>query len=184
MKSVRPHEINPAVFVWAGVSDVRAEVSRGGPRHPESRRRRLCGAGKQHLLRTEAQARLQTAGPAGSRQRTCGWHLFNVTGCTLVYVSSQPPQRSMSSLSICLSGTPALLTVTRSSLLPLCLCHVRRVELWLSGFPEARQTSVCLLVLVWCSKTNTGWMCVCVNITNTHNLRHSFMKLIPCVCSI
>lgn len=59
-----------------------------------------------------------------------------------------------------------------------CLCHVRRVLLWLSGFPEARQTSVYLLFLVWCSKANTGWMCVCVNITNTHNLRErdSFMK--------
>ena len=94
--------------MWAGVSDVRAEVSRGGPHHPEGRWRGLLGAGKQHLSWAETQARLQTAGPAGSRQRTRGWHLFNVTGCMLVYISSQLPQRSMSSLSICLSGTPAL----------------------------------------------------------------------------
>lgn len=143
VKSVHLHETNPAVFVWAGVSDVRTEVSRRGPRHPEGRRRRLRGAGKQHLLWAEAQARVQTAGPAGSRQRTCGWHLFNVTRCMLAYVSSQPPQRSMSSLSLCLSGTWALLTDSLSSL-PLSCQTGTTLTFWISR----GETDICLSLVL------------------------------------
>lgn len=147
----------PLPFVWAGVSDVRSEVSRGGPRHPEGHRRRLPGAREQHLLRTEAQARLQTARPAGSGQWTRGCRLFIATQCMLASVSSQPPQGSASSLSICLSGTLALPSVS------LPLCHVRRAALWRSGLPEARHT---LLVSVCCCSTNIEGMCVWGNITH------------------
>lgn len=71
--------VRVCVCASAGIPGVRSSVSRGSVRDPEGGGGRLRGAGEQHLLRAEAQARLQTAGPARPGQRTCGWRSFTVT---------------------------------------------------------------------------------------------------------
>lgn len=140
----------------AGVSGVRSPVPGGSQQHSEGRRGRLRCAGKQHLLREEAQTRLQTAGPARPGQRTCGWHLLNVTHGDWVCVCVPSPLPTpvtgwKLSASAKINSLTSHLCATVSHSLAVALAFIPP-HLHHPSFPPSR------LSLFWCWMRRAGYL--------------------------